>query len=153
MTESSISNDALFPSDGIILRGGLNISIGSFTIDIVDIAGNALQSLSENEVTVNASIVTSTRDANGVYAERSVGADLAGTLMKVTSDGRVSFDDLYLVATAPSGSRAIGSNDDITYDAATRGDFGELSKYIIQFRAVLNGVPLIAHSIIRIDLY
>ena len=152
VTESSISNDALFPSDGIILRGGLNISIGSFTIDIVDIAGNALQSLSENEVTVNASIVTSTRDANGVYAERSVGADLAGTLMKVTSDGRVSFDDLYLVATAPSGSRAIGSNDDITYDAATRGDFGELSKYIIQFRAVLNGVPLIAHSIIRIDL-
>ena len=121
VTESSISNDALFPSDGIILRGGLNISIGSFTIDIVDIAGNALQSLSENEVTVNASIVTSTRDANGVYAERSVGADLAGTLMKVTSDGRVSFDDLYLVARAPSGSRAIGSNDDITYDAATRG--------------------------------
>ena len=33
-----------------------------FTIDIVDIAGNALQSLSENEVTVNASIVTSTRE-------------------------------------------------------------------------------------------
>ena len=149
VTESSLSNDALFPSDGIILRAGLNISIGSFTIDIVDVAENALQSLSENEVTVNASIVT--RGANGVYAERSLGAELAGTLMKVTTDGRVLFDDLSLVARAPSGSRAIGSNDDIMYDDATRGDFGELSKYIIQFKAVLNGVPLITHSIVRID--
>ena len=74
--------------------GKFNFKRRPVSIDIDDIAGNALQSLSENEVTVNASIVTITRDANGVYAERSVGADLAGTLMKVTSDGRVSFAEL-----------------------------------------------------------
>lgn len=152
-TENSmISSATLFPTDVVVLDAARNVSIGHLTVDIVDIGGSMLQTLSLDDVTVQASLVTGTLNSNEDYRERSTGAQLTGTLNKTTNDGRVSFSDLRLVAMPPSGSRAVGSTDDITYSDATRGDFGEASKYIVQFTTTLNGVRYRAHSIMQMEI-
>lgn len=152
LTRFMISDPGLFPADVIALPATQNTSIGYLIVDLVDSGGSALQSLSKNDVVVTASLVTSTVDSSGIYVARTTGAQLIGTLNRTTSDGRALFSDLSLIAAAPSGSRVVGSADDITYGEATRGDFGEASKYILQLSAVVEGVSYSAHAIIRIDL-
>ena len=149
---SMISDASLFPTDVISLHASQNVSIGHLTVDIVDAAGSALQWLSDEELTVTASLVTGALGVNGEYVARSTGAQLTGTLTRVTDSGRAIFSDLALVATAPIGSRVVGSADNITYGEATRGDFSETSKYIVQFKGTLHGVIYVTHSIIRMDV-
>ena len=147
-----ITDGALFPSDVVILSGAKTVNVGHLTVSIIDVARNELGSLSTEDVSVTASLVVGSVDANGEYEMRAQGAQLSGTLTKATANGRVSFSDLVLTASGNSGTRAVGSTADITYGGATRGDYGEASKYIIQFAASIGNVPVLAHSILRIDV-
>jgi len=146
----SVANS--FPDDVVTVQSASNVSLGYFAVDVVDSGGNQLQTLSTAGVSVTVSLVTGTTDANGDYVLRTTGADLTGTLTQVTSEGRAYFDDLHLVAADNSGSRSVGSTDVINYGEPTRGQLGEASKYVLQFKATVSGSPRITHSIVKIDI-
>ena len=147
-----VTDGALFPADVVVLSGAKIANVGDLTVSIIDVARSELGSLSRQDIAVTASLVVGSVDANGAYMTRVTGAQLSGTLTKTTSTGRVSFSDLVLTAPSNSGTRAVGSTDDITYGGATRGDYGEASKYIIQFTASIGTVSVLTHSILRIDV-
>ena len=152
LESSFISVANSFPVDVVAVQSASNVSLGYFAVDVVDSGGNQLQTLFTADVSVTVSLVTGTTDANGDYMLRTTGAELVGTLTQVTSKGRAYFDDLHLVAEDNSGSRSVGSTDVINYGEPTRGELGETSKYVLQFKATVSGSPRITHSIVKIDV-
>lgn len=147
-----VTDNGLFPTDVVALSGSETMNVGHVTVSVVDVAKNELGSLSTVDVSVTASLVVGSIDGEGEHRARVQGARLSGTLTKICTLGQVTFSDLVLKAASNSGTRAVGSTSDIVYGGSTRGDFGEASKYIIQFKAVINGAPVVAHSVLRIDI-